>query len=253
MVFAKLQRLIGGVLLGGMIMGAGARAEDPQAEVILKALSAARPDLQYEQPRPSPMAGLYEVQVKGGPLLYIDADASHFIAGDLFAVQKSGFVNLAEQGRQKERAELIAAVKPEDMIIFAPENPKATIAVFTDVDCGYCRKLHSEVAELNALGIAVHYLAFPRAGLGSPSFRKIASAWCAKDPGAALTSRAPPRRSPLLYLFFDYTPEKQENPPSTGITVHVTKLEASLSRKCSAPCSSFASPKRRKGVFARTV
>jgi thiol:disulfide interchange protein DsbC len=188
MVFAKLQRLIGGVLLGGMIMGAGARAEDPQAEVILKALSAARPDLQYEQPRPSPMAGLYEVQVKGGPLLYIDADGSHFIAGDLFAVQKSGFVNLAEQGRQKERAELIAAVKPEDMIIFAPENPKATIAVFTDVDCGYCRKLHSEVAELNALGIAVHYLAFPRAGLGSPSFRKIASAWCAKDPGAALTS-----------------------------------------------------------------
>ena len=188
MVFAKLQRLIGGVLLGGMILGAGARAEDPQAELILKALSAARPDLQYEQPRPSPMAGLYEVQVKGGPLLYIDADASHFIAGDLFAVQKSGFVNLAEQGRQKERAELIAAVKPEDMIIFAPENPKATIAVFTDVDCGYCRKLHSEVAELNALGIAVHYLAFPRAGLGSPSFRKIASAWCAKDPGAALTS-----------------------------------------------------------------
>ena len=188
MVFAKLQRLIGGVLLGGMIMGAGARAEDPQAEVILKALSAARPDLQYEQPRPSPMAGLYEVQVKGGPLLYIDADGRHFIAGDLFAVQKSGFVNLAEQGRQKERAELIAAVKPEDMIIFAPDNPKATIAVFTDVDCGYCRKLHSEVAELNELGIAVHYLAFPRAGLGSPSFRKIASAWCAKDPGAALTS-----------------------------------------------------------------
>ena len=188
MVFAKLQRLIGGVLLGGMIMGAGARAEDPQAEVILKALSAARPDLQYEQPRPSPMAGLYEVQVKGGPLLYIDAAGRHFIAGDLFAVQKSGFVNLAEQGRQKERAELIAAVKPEDMIIFAPENPKATIAVFTDVDCGYCRKLHSEVAELNELGIAVHYLAFPRAGLGSPSFRKIASAWCAKDPGAALTS-----------------------------------------------------------------
>ena len=188
MVFAKLQRLIGGVLLGGMIMGAGARAEDPQAEVILKALSAARPDLQYEQPRPSPMAGLYEVQVKGGPLLYIDADGRHFIAGDLFAVQKSGFVNLAEQGRQQERAELIAAVKPEDMIIFAPENPKATIAVFTDVDCGYCRKLHSEVAELNELGIAVHYLAFPRAGLGSPSFRKIASAWCAKDPGAALTS-----------------------------------------------------------------
>ena len=134
------------------------------------------------------MPGLYEVQVQGGPLLYITADGTHFIAGDLFEVQESGFVNVAEQGRQKERAELIAAVKPEDMIIFAPQNPKATITVFTDVDCGYCRKLHNEVAELNDLGIAVHYLAFPRAGLGSPSFRKIASAWCATDRGAALTS-----------------------------------------------------------------
>lgn len=187
MVFAKLQRLVGGVLLGGMIMGAAARAEDPQAAAILKALGTARPDLQYEQPRPSPMPGLYEVQVRGGPLLYITPDGTRFIAGDLFEVQESGFVNLAEQGRQKERAELIAAVKPEDMIIFAPQNPKATITVFTDVDCGYCRKLHNEVAELNELGIAVHYLAFPRAGLGSPSFRKIASAWCAKDPRDALT------------------------------------------------------------------
>jgi thiol:disulfide interchange protein DsbC len=187
MAFAKLQRLIGGVLLGGMIMGAGARAEDPQAAAILKALSTARPDLQYEQPRPSAMPGLYEVQVRGGPLLYITPDGTRFIAGDLFEVQESGFVNLAEQGRQKERAELIAAVKPEDMIVFAPQNPKATITVFTDVDCGYCRKLHNEVAELNELGIAVHYLAFPRAGLGSPSFRKIASAWCAKDPRDALT------------------------------------------------------------------
>lgn len=188
MVFATLQRLIGGVLLGGMIMAAGARAGDPQAEVILKALGAARPDLKYEQPRPSPMPGLYEVQVQGGPLLYITPDGTRFIAGDLFEVQESGFVNVAEQGRQKERAELIAAVKPADMIIFAPQNPKATITVFTDVDCGYCRKLHNEVAELNELGIAVHYLAFPRAGLGSPSFRKIASAWCATDRGAALTS-----------------------------------------------------------------
>lgn len=186
-VFTTFKRLAGALLLGGMIMGTGARAEDGQVEAILKALSTARPDLEYGQPRPSPLPGLYEVQVKGGPVLYVDADGSHFIAGDLFAVQPSGFVNLAEQGRQKERAELIAAVKPEDMIIFAPENPKATVTVFTDVDCGYCRKLHSEIGELNDLGIAVHYLAFPRAGLGSPSFRKIATAWCAKDRKDALT------------------------------------------------------------------
>jgi thiol:disulfide interchange protein DsbC len=186
-VYGKLLQVIGGVLLGSLFLGAGARAEDPQAEVILKALSAARSDLKYDQPRPSPIAGLWAVQVQGGPLLYVNADGSYFIAGDLFQVQPTGFSNLAEAGRQKERAELIAQVKPADMIIFAPEHPKATITVFTDVDCGYCRKLHSEIGELNELGIAVHYLAFPRAGLGSPSYRKIATAWCASDRKEALT------------------------------------------------------------------
>lgn len=179
--------LIGAALLASLLGAAANADEDAKAALILEKLGAARPDLKFEQPRPSAMPGLYEVQVHGGPVIYVSADGSFFVAGDLFAVQKDGFVNLAEQARQKERAELIAKVRPEDMIVFAPENPKAIITVFTDVDCGYCRKLHSEIAEYNALGIAVHYLAFPRAGVGSPSYRKIASAWCAADRKEALT------------------------------------------------------------------
>jgi thiol:disulfide interchange protein DsbC len=64
---------------------------------------------------------------------------------------------------------------------------KATISVFTDVDCGYCRKLHLEVPELNARGIEVRYLAFPRQGTTSPSFDKLVSAWCAADRNDAIT------------------------------------------------------------------
>jgi thiol:disulfide interchange protein DsbC len=150
-------------------------------------LKAARPDLEFSPPVASAFPGLYEVQVGGGPLLYVSADGEHFIAGDHFVVGSGGFVNIAEQRRQVERRELLAAVKPADMIVFAPENPKATLTVFTDVDCGYCRKLHQEVPELNKMGIAVHYLAFPRAGIPSESYNRIATVWCSDNRQDALT------------------------------------------------------------------
>jgi thiol:disulfide interchange protein DsbC len=74
------------------------------------------------------------------------------------------------------------------MLKFKPKGEtRAVVSVFTDVDCGYCRKLHLEMADMNALGIEVRYLAFPRAGVGSPTYDKIVSAWCADDRNQALT------------------------------------------------------------------
>jgi len=75
----------------------------------------------------------------------------------------------------------------ENMIIFPAKNSKHTISVFTDIDCGYCRKLHNEIDQYNAKGITVRYLAFPRAGIGSPSYDKAVSVWCEKDRQAAMT------------------------------------------------------------------
>lgn len=162
-------------------------ADDPVALALLAKLKAARADLEYSMPRKSAMPGLYEVSVKSGPTLYVSADGGFFVAGDLFAVGPGGFTNLAEQKRDADRRQALASLNPADMIVFAPANPKATITVFTDIDCGFCRKFHQEVPQLNAMGIAVHYLAFPRAGVGSPAYRKIATAWCATDRGATLT------------------------------------------------------------------
>ena len=181
-------RLIGAVMAALLFACPMTHAADDAADAITRALSTARPDLKFDAPRPSAIAGFYEVQVHGGPVLYVSGDATHFIAGDLFEIRPDGFANLGEIARQQERVKLIAAVDPADMIIFVSEHPRATLTVFTDIDCGYCRKLHAEIKEINALGIAVHYLAYPRAGVGSPSYRKIASAWCAKDRRAALTT-----------------------------------------------------------------
>ena len=148
-----------------------------------------RPGLNIESIVPSKIDGMYSVQISNGPVLYSTANGQYFVLGDLYAVAPGGFINLAEQQREGGRAALMAQVKKEDMIIFSPSQlpVKASIMVFTDVDCFYCQKLHKEVPDLNRMGIEVRYLAYPRAGIGSDSYKKIASAWCADDKKDALT------------------------------------------------------------------
>jgi thiol:disulfide interchange protein DsbC len=76
----------------------------------------------------------------------------------------------------------------QDMIVFKAPNSKYTVSVFTDIDCGYCRKLHSEIDQYLAQGITVRYLFFPRAGKGSESYNKAVAVWCAADKNKALTA-----------------------------------------------------------------
>jgi len=85
------------------------------------------------------------------------------------------------------RSKLIATIPKSERIVFAPPNAKYTITVFTDIECGYCRKLHGEIGELNRQGIAVEYLAFPRMGLGSQDHKDMISVWCSSDRKRALT------------------------------------------------------------------
>ena len=73
------------------------------------------------------------------------------------------------------------------MIVFSPANPKMTITVFTDVDCGFCRKLHSQIADLNKAGVKVRYMMYPRTGPGTESWDKAEPVWCAADRNDALT------------------------------------------------------------------
>lgn len=157
--------------------------------VIEKKFQQSRPELRIESVVQSEIASLYAVKFVNGPVIYVTADGSYFVMGDLYSVEPSGFVNLAEQERDGDRKALLAKVKKADMIVFSPaEQPaKAHVTVFTDVDCFYCQKLHKEMADINRLGIEVRYLAFPRAGIGSDSYKKIASAWCAKDRNEAMT------------------------------------------------------------------
>jgi thiol:disulfide interchange protein DsbC len=144
--------------------------------------------LEVESVGPSELPGLYTVQLRQGPIVYANEDASFFILGDLFSVGPAGFTNLAEQKRSANRRAALDAVPEDEKIVFPAEGEtKGYISVFTDVSCFYCQKLHKEVPELNRRGIEVRYLAYPRQGIGSPGFRQLASAWCADDRQTTLT------------------------------------------------------------------
>jgi thiol:disulfide interchange protein DsbC len=135
----------------------------------------------------STIPGLYEVVV-GQYVLYVSADGKYMLQGDLYDVQRR--VNLTDEIRAVRRAKAMEELNEESMIVFGPESGKAkyTITAFTDIDCGYCRKLHKEMKEYNDLGIEVRYVSYPRAGLNSPSYEKAVAVWCAVDRNKAMST-----------------------------------------------------------------
>lgn len=153
-------------------------------KAVRKAIAGLAPDTQVQSVKATPIAGVVEVTT-GNDLVYMTADGKYLLTGNLIDVAHKR--DLTEASRAVARRALLKNVGPGQMIVFAPPKPKYTVTVFTDVDCGYCRKLHSQIADYNKAGIAVDYLFFPRTGIGSESFDKAVSVWCSPNRQQALT------------------------------------------------------------------
>lgn len=168
-------------------------AADKEEQGVKAALDAslakARPGLQAAKVEKTDVAGIFEVALNNGDVIYATADGKHLLFGDLYRLDSSGLVDVRDEKLKPMRTAVLAKVPVSETINFTPVSgpTKALIYVFTDVDCGYCQKLHSHIAEYNALGIEVRYLAYPRAGANSVSAKKLVSAWCADDRQDALT------------------------------------------------------------------
>ena len=134
----------------------------------------------------SPVAGIYQVSV-GSSVAYVTEDGKFLLQGELYDLSSSE--NLTEQTRAAARVDLLDSVPSEEMIVFSPEGGPAehTITIFTDIDCGYCRQFHREIAQVTDLGIEVHYLFYPRTGPATDSWAKAEKVWCANDRHTALT------------------------------------------------------------------
>ncbi|MCY4220257.1 MAG: DsbC family protein [Thiotrichales bacterium] len=150
------------------------------AERLAVMVSDQQPDHVVE----SALPGIYEVRY--GPfVVYFSADGRHMLRGDLLDLETGD--NMTEVARSHARAEAVGALGDASMVVFAPSTAKHTITVFTDIDCGYCQLMHQQIADYNRLGIEIRYTAFPRAGIGSDTYDRMVSVWCASDQQAAMT------------------------------------------------------------------
>tara|TARA_R110000751_G_scaffold87820_3_gene173917 strand:+ start:1279 stop:1947 length:669 start_codon:yes stop_codon:yes gene_type:complete len=155
---------------------------------IIEGLAKLKFDVPVSAISETPVDGLYQVQLETGRVLYATADGKYFMQGTLIEVNDGQPRNLTSVAEASGIAQVLDRVDASDMVVFAPEEPKTHVTVFTDVDCGYCRKLHSEVEQLNNLGIEVRYMAFPRGGMQSPAAQVMQSVWCADNRQQAMTS-----------------------------------------------------------------
>lgn len=177
-----MSRLISAILLA--LAAGGALAADPAEQKVRDAIKTLVPDARIDSVTRTELAGFYEV-VMGGQPLYVSADGRFLFSGALWDI--AGKRNLTEARLASVRKGTLDAVGADQRIVYAATQPKHVITVFTDIDCGYCRRLHQQMAEYNNAGITVEYLFFPRAGIGSESYDKAVSVWCAADRNAALT------------------------------------------------------------------
>ncbi|WP_296173074.1 DsbC family protein [Psychrobacter sp. UBA2769] len=133
---------------------------------------------------PTDMKDIYWVTASGLPSFFTDKSGKHIIQGQIIAVGAEAPVDISGALVAKTAQEALKAVDKKDMIIYpAKGETKSVVYSFTDADCPYCTKLHEEIDDINARGIEVRYLAWPRS---EGSIPKMEAIWCSEDRIAAM-------------------------------------------------------------------
>jgi len=157
------------------------RAAEPEVRAALRKMV---PAATIESVRELPGTGFHEAVVDG-QVVYVGSDGQNLFIGDLWRVD--GASNLTALRKNALRKDALAGLPAQERIVFAAAQEKHRVAVFTDFDCGYCQRMHHDIEEYNRRGITVEYVLYPRGGLGSASFDKAVSVWCAADRKSAFT------------------------------------------------------------------
>ena len=177
----KFKYLINVIGLAILLVHVSASAAEisPKIKELLNSLG-----IPQENVRQTPVDGLYELQA-GTQIFYLTHDGKYLLTGNMLNMETRE--NLTDTRLKGIRLDAIGTVTDDQMISYKAKDEQHKITVFTDIDCAYCRKLHSEMADYNNKGITIDYLFYPRTGPGSPSYNKAVSVWCNKDRNTALT------------------------------------------------------------------
>lgn len=176
-----MNKLFKSLLTAALFLTGGAQATELPADV---SFLASQLNVPLEDIRPAPIAGWYELLVDA-QVFYLTADGKYLMAGNLIEVASKK--NLTDERLKSVRMQAVSQIGDDQLIAYKASRPAHTVTVFTDIDCGYCRKLHAQMDEYNNLGISINYLLYPRSGPGTPSFDKAISVWCNTDRNTALT------------------------------------------------------------------
>jgi thiol:disulfide interchange protein DsbC len=126
----------------------------------------------------APVTGLLQVMTSKG-LFYISQDGKYLVQGRVYNLD-NGMENETEKALSGVRLGGLSEFR-DALIEYKADKEKYVVSIFTDITCGYCRKLHNEMDQYNDLGITVRYLAFPRGGISSKSYTDMVSVWCADN------------------------------------------------------------------------
>ncbi len=173
------------IFLFGFFFSSSVLADNSINEELKAAISNFLPDVEIDSIQPTPIKGLYQVVI-GPDIIYMTQDGAYVIKGEILDINQRK--NLTEDVRADGRVKLLNDINKDEYIEFVAKDAQDAIYVFTDIDCAYCRKLHRDVPELNARGISVRYLAYPRAGVDSAVGQEMSRVWCAENRQEALTA-----------------------------------------------------------------
>ena len=136
----------------------------------------------------TPIPGLLEIEIDGSQIVYASEDGNYVLTGQLMDISEGEPNNITEKSQQTIRARILADLNPSSFITFSAKgDQRAEIYVFTDVTCEYCKNFHKQIESINESGVTVHYIAFPRAGINTPTGKLMETAWCSESPQVALT------------------------------------------------------------------
>ena len=169
------------LFVSSLLMTFTVYAEVDNTEKLKQALAISMPNVKANKITETPIEGLYEVIV-GSQVVYMSVDARYMIEGDLFDLKTK--VNVSEEAKSVIRLAAIEKLGADNMLVYKPDEVKNTITVVTDIDCPYCRRLHSEIPDYMKNDIQVRYIFMPLKG--AADMKKTVSVWCADDQQVAL-------------------------------------------------------------------
>ena len=172
------------LLLGLLSVTLANAAQAPTETDPRVAIAARIPGTAPDQLRATPIPNIYELS-RGADVAYVTTDGKYAFSGDLIDLPQNK--DLTEAHKRDVRLKEIGQIPESEMVVFGPRDARYTITVFTDVDCAYCRQLHSQISDYNRMGIRVRYLFYPRTGPNTSSWTKAEQVWCSSDRNAALT------------------------------------------------------------------